>query len=150
MSVPDKAVNDVLEQFKGRPVAALEAAYRAKVESNQRIQSQLSDKDKRDVDGVRVTDREYHAWRVRAVGALRHGLAEQRALKEALKIARRRFNTDTPLRSAEDLRTPDQLIHAAVVVLHRLAGELGGLEEEEQRVKDALDLYLREHGVVGS
>lgn len=143
------SVEQVLEKYKGRPVADLEDAYRKRVEENQGIQAQLSDKNKCHPDGRRYTEYEYHEWRGRAVAAWRHGLAEQRALKAALKIARRRFNTDTPLRPAATLKTPDELIHAAHVVLHRIACEVE-IDEEEQQVIDALDTYLRSHGKVGA
>lgn len=141
-------VEDILARFKGRPVADLEAAFRKRIEENQGIQLQLSDKDKRHPDGSRYTDHEYHEWRGRAIAAWKHGVAEQRVMKEALKIARRRFNTDTPLRNASDLTTPDALIHAAYVVLHRMASEGVEVDEEEQRIIDALDAYLRNNGKV--
>lgn len=140
---------DILAQFKGRPVAELEAAYRKLVDNNQGIQAQLSNQNRTHPDGRRFTDHEYHEWRGRAVAAWRHGVAEQRALKEALKTARRRFNTDTPLRDASDLTTPDALIHAAHVLLKRIAGEIE-IDDEEQRIIDALDAYLRNQGRVGA
>ena len=142
-------VEDILARFKGRPVAELEEAFRKRVEENQGIQAQLSDRNRTHADGRRFTDHEYHEWRSRAVAAWRFGVAEQRVMKEAVKIAHRRFNTNTPLRDAADLVTPDALIHAAHVLLKRLAGEVE-LDDEEQRIIDALDSYLRNHGRVGT
>jgi hypothetical protein len=143
-------LEDVLAKFKGRPVADLEAAFRKCVEENQDIQAQLTNKDKRHPDGRRYTDHEYHDWRSRAVMAWRHGVAEQRVLKEAVKIARRRFNTDVPLLAVEELTSPDALIHAAYVLLRRLATEGVEIDDGEQRIIDALDAYLRTNGRVGT
>ena len=143
-------VEDILAKFKGRPVADLEEAFRKRIDENQSIQLQLSDKDKRHPDGSRYSEHEWHEWRQRAIAAWKHGVAEQRVMKEALKVSRRRFNTDTPLRDAPDLTTPDALIHAAYVVLHRMASEGVEVDDEEQRIIDALDAYLRNHGRVGT
>ena len=137
------------ERFKGRPVAELEAHFRGLVESNQRIQAQLSNQDRAHGDGSPMSDAEFEAWRTLAVGALRHGLAEQRAAKEALKTARRRFNMDTPLRPASELDSPDALIHAALVVLRHMASEVE-VDDDEQQVIDALDAHLRNGGKVGA
>ena len=139
---------DVLTEFLGRPVRELEAEFQTTVGEVQKIQAQLGDKDRRHPDGSRYTSHEYHEWRGRASAALRHLLVRQRALKDALKTARRRYNSDTPV--GPDLKTPEALIHAAFVVIHRLACEGVELDPEEQRVKDALDEYLRDHGRVGA
>lgn len=143
-------VEDVLAKFEGRPVADLEAVFRKRIEENQGIQAQLSDKNRCHADGSRFSEHEYHEWRGRAIAALKHGVAEQRVLKEALKVARRRFNTDTPLRAANELDTPDALMHAAYVLLKRLVSEGVDIDDEEQRIIDALDAHLRNYGKVGT
>lgn len=135
---------DVLRAFAGRPVAELEAEWRKLVERAHSIQTQLGDMNKT-VDGKRMGDREYHEWRHRALVALRCINSERRAYKDALKQARRRFNTDTPLRPATELTTAQGLLHAALVTLKRIASEVD-VDDDEQLVIDALDRYLREQG----
>lgn len=137
----------ILEEFAGRPVTDLEEAYQKAVGEVQGLQAQLGDRNRTNGEGNRLSDHEYHAWRSRANVALRHMLERQRGLKEALKTARRRFNPDTML--ATELKTPEALIHAALATLRKLSGEVE-MEPEEQRVIDALDVYLRTHGRVGA
>lgn len=146
-----KSPEKILKQFEGQPITVLENRYRNLTQTVQDIQAQLSNKSLDRGGGVIFTEAQYVEWRTNAAWSMRHNLAKQRATKDALKMARRRFNTDTPLRPATELVTAPQLIHAALVVLRRLQGELEEpLEDEDLQVIDALDRFLRESVKVGS
>jgi hypothetical protein len=150
MPTPKSTPESVLKEFEGQPVTALEQAFRKVVEEAQGIQSQLSDRDKRHPDGSRYGDHEYHEWRGRALAAWRHLVARQRVMKEAVKIAHRRFNPDTPLRPATELKTPEALLHAALVLMHQFQSDGVEFDEEEYRIVNAIDAYLRDHARVGT
>lgn len=139
---------NILKEFEGRPVTALEGAYRKLVEEIQGTQVQLADQNKCHPDGRRYGDHEYHEWRGRTIASLKHLVARQRAMKEAVKIVHRRFNTETPLRA--NLDTPEALLHAALVLLKRLHGDGVEMDDEELAVQNAIDAYLRHNARVGT
>ncbi len=134
--IEPKTVDEVLEQFAGRPVADLEAEYQRVVSEGQAIAAQLSNKNMVRPDGQRVTPHQYHSWRGKALGAQRFLLAYQRALKGALKEANRQANVQQ--HAALGLDTPEGLIDAAYLLLHRLSSDGVDLDVDEQRVVDAL------------
>lgn len=62
----------------------LKARRDALVQIIQSIEAQLSQKDKSDLDGRRLSDSEYHDWRARAIAKRRHLLGELREVKAEL------------------------------------------------------------------
>lgn len=142
-------LEELRQAYAGKPVAELETAYNTTVVEVQDIQAQLSNKNRTDANGQRLSEYAWHNWRGKAVSALRHKLQKQRLLKQLLTDARRRFNTTTPLKPVSEFRTPEDLIHAALVVLRRISGETE-MEADEYAVMDALDSWLRTHGRVGT
>lgn len=82
-----------------------------------------------------MTDRDYHAWRGAAAGALRHALTENQRLKTSIRQLREEARAKA---AGVDLSDPDVLIAAAAKLLRRLASEGVDFDASEQALVDAL------------
>lgn len=118
--------------------AEAEERRRASIERVQDIQTQLGNRN-REVDGVRLNDRDYWAWRAKATFALKCENVELRNLNAWLKAHNSAAQNAVARRDLSDFDLKDvfQALLAAHNLLQRLARETD-LDEEERAVVDAV------------
>ncbi len=83
----------------------------------------------------------YKDWRKRASFARAAKQGELAEINARLKNANRKWNTDQPV----ELSTPEGMLHACLVFIHKVSCEFDLSEEEFQeknRIRDAVNLYL--------
>lgn len=85
-----------------------------------------------------MRDREYHEWRVRALGALRHATAEVRRLNVAIKTLN---VAASAAQAVVDPTDPVSLIRAAANLLRKLRSEGVDFDPEEMALVSALEAY---------
>ena len=119
------------------PVSLEEALQRkeAAVIALQDIQTQLSQQNKTDVYGRRISDVEYHEWRGRAVSALRHRQADVQRLKAAIRQLRSQANVQ---KAGLDGSDPAALIGGAARLFQKLMNEGVELDADELALVDLL------------
>lgn len=108
----------------------------------QNIESQLSDRNRTAVGGVRLDTKAYFAWRAKTITALKFQTAELRSLKTWLKATR---TAQTLAAQKIDPANPKTLIAAGARLLQRLQAEVD-LDPDEAAVVECFTLYQRAHG----
>lgn len=117
-----------------------EERYLRTVEETQKIDAQLSQKNRSDEFGQRLVGNEYHQWRARAVFARQKLTAEARLLKAWVKRKRHEASALRAGVLAPD--DPKALLLAARDLIKKLADEGVDIDADEWALIETIERYL--------
>lgn len=139
--MPEKEKHEKTLFVTPKSLTDAEARRRELAEKIGDIATQLSDRDRCHPDGRRFTDAEYHAWRKKALGALR---AHERVLRQTndwIKQERRLSHAEKTAASPEELSAL-RLISDAYSLFVKLRDDDVEFDDAEWQVIERLRNYL--------